>query len=56
MVCVAVVVPCLVVPGPSEEAFRGAAAGAGAFRAEVLPSVVEAAAAAPLPCRVADRT
>ena len=61
----------MVAPGPSEEAFPAAAAGAGAFREEVLlvveaaeeaypvaalPSVVEAAAVAPLPCRVAGRT
>jgi len=31
----------VVAPGPSEEAFPAAAAGAGAFLAEVLPSVAE---------------
>ena len=61
----------VVAPGPSEEAFPAAAAGAGAFPvgalrvaaaaeeaflAEVLPSAAEEAAAAPLPCRVAGRT
>ena len=53
---VAVVGPCLVVRGPSEEAFPAAAAAAGAFLAEVLPSAAEEEAAAPLPCRVAGRT
>ena len=61
----------VVAPGPSEEAFPAAAAGAGAFPVEVrlvaaaaeeaflaegLPSAAAAAAAAALPCRAAGRT
>ena len=46
----------VVAPGPSEEAFPAAAEAVEAFLAEVLPSVVEAAAAAPRPCPGVGRT
>ena len=46
----------MVAPGPSVGAFRAAAAAAGAFLAEALPSAAEEAAAALRPCPGVGRT